>query len=125
MLCTGFLLLLCGWLVQSELPGTWFFACGTGLALATALGGYFLLVLVVRSFPVSSFGPVLFALNLGLNVAETTGLAVAFGWLTKRQLRMRVFVVTLLLCVLLTVLSFLVLNISQWIVGQFHPASFC
>lgn len=82
VLCTGLLLLFCGWLVQSELPGSLFFVCGVGLALVTVIGGYFLVVLVVRSFPVSSFGPVLLILNLGLNVVETIGLAVAFGSLT-------------------------------------------
>lgn len=117
VLCTALLLLFCGWLVQSELPGSLFFVCGVGLALVTVIGGYFLVVLVVRSFPVSSFGPVLLILNLGLNVVETNGLAVAFGSLTKRQLRIRVFAVTFLFCILSTALSSVVVAMPRLFVG--------
>ncbi len=57
VLCTGLLLLFCGWLVQSELSGTWFFVCGTGLALVTVIGGYFLVVLLSDRFQSVALGP--------------------------------------------------------------------
>ncbi len=118
VLCTGLLLLFCGWVVQSGLPGTWFFVWGAGLELMAVIGGYCLVVLVVSKFPVSSFGPLLFILNLVLNVVETNGLAVAFGSLTKRQLRIRVFAVTFLFCILSTALSYVVIAIPRLFVGS-------
>jgi hypothetical protein len=117
VLCTAILLLACGWLVQSELPGTWFLALGVALGFVAVTARFFLVLLVARTLPVSSFAPLLFVINLVLNVVETVGLTVAFGWLTGRQLRFRVFVVTIVLCFLSTGLSFLVFSIPRFAVG--------